>query len=229
MKLQDSIAAYYAHMSKINGIYYHDWDGQEFLFNQGHGYYAVKRFHRKLFEEAEGYNLPDLRIMGATLSEGSWHYQSVWNVGGGTNMYDLVSRQWGSATSEGKDIRDVAFSNYFPATFGINFGIGPASKVADYEHIEAISIGVGATYMLPLSKSSVESCPQKYEIFRAIRTWENARAANVFSRSLKKRLADPANNWQLEQVDKDHWKLYRMVNSVRGSAINLTRDIAGGY
>lgn len=229
MKLQDSIAFYYADMSKVNGIYYHDWDGQEFLFNQGHGYYGVKRFHRKLFERSSGYHIPDLRIMGATLSEGSWHYQSVWNVGGGTNMYDLALRKWGSTTSEGKDLRDVAYSNYFPATFGINFPIGAQSKLADYEHAEAIAIGVGATYMIELSKASVESCPLKYEIFAAIKTWENARAANVFSRGLKKLLADPSRDWHLEQVDQNNWKLYPMVNGIRGAAISLTRDIKGGY
>ena len=65
MKLQDSIATYYADVSNINGIYYHDWDGQEFLFNQGHGYYAVKRFHRKLFEKAESYDLPDITNNGS--------------------------------------------------------------------------------------------------------------------------------------------------------------------
>jgi len=229
MELQDSIASYYADMSYLNGVYYHDWDGQEFLFNQGHGFYSVKRFHRKLFEKAASYNLPDLRIMGATLSEGSWHYQSVWNVGGGTNMYDVGSRQWGSTTSEGKDLRDVAYSNYFPASFGINFGIGAGSVVADYNHIEATSVGVGVTYMISLQKGSVESCTNKYQIFSAIKRWENARAANAFSRNLKKQLADPAKSWELDQVDNNNWKLYPMVGGVRGTAINLTRDIAGGY
>lgn len=229
MKLQDSIAEYYADMSKINGIFYHDWDGQEFLFNQGHGYYAVKRFHRKLFDKAASYQLPDLRIMGATLSEGSWHYQSVWNVGGGTNMYDLKLRKWGSSTSQGKDLRDVAYSNYFPVSFGGNFNIGANSVVSDYEHIQAISIGEGVTYMLGISKEGVESCPQKQDIFSTIKKWEHARAANAFPRSVKKLLADPAKNWQLEQVNNDNWKLYQMVNGVRKTAISLTRDIAGGY
>ncbi len=229
MQLQDSIAIYYADMSNINGIYFHDWDGQEFLFNQGHGYYSVKRFHRKLFEKSASYHLPDLRITGATLSEGSWHYQSIWNVGGGKNMYDVVSREWGSTTSEGKDLRDVAYSNYFPASFGINFGLDTASTVADYNHIEAIAIGTGATYQIPLSTSSVEACKNKYEIFGVIKTWEHARAANAFSRTIKKLLADPAKNWQLEQLDNDHWKLYTIVGSIRESYIILTRDIAGGY
>ena len=144
-------------------------------------------------------------------------------------MYDLASRQWGSTTSEGKDLRDVAYANYFPATFGINFGIGATSIVADYEHIEAVSIGVGATYQVSLSKSSVESCPKKYEIFAAIKTWENARSANVFSRNLKKLLADPTRDWHLEQVDNNSWQLYQMSGGVKGSATLLKRDIAGGY
>ncbi|MDQ2864553.1 MAG: hypothetical protein M3R50_13090, partial [Bacteroidota bacterium] len=42
--LQDKIAEYYADVSSINGIRFIDLDGQEFLFNNGHGYYSVKDF-----------------------------------------------------------------------------------------------------------------------------------------------------------------------------------------
>ena len=227
--LQDKIAEYYADVSRINGIRFIDLDGQEFLFNNGHGYYSVKRFFRKLFDRASLDGIPYLRISGATLSEGSWHYQSVWNVGGGKNMYDLTTDQWGSTTSEGKDLRNVAFANYFPATFGGNFGISSSSTPKEYEHIEAISIGVGVTYIMPINQKSIESCPRKYEIFNAIRTWENARAANAFPRKIKRKLADPAKSWHLEQIDKDNWKLYRVINEEKGAAINLTRDTAGGY
>ena len=143
-------------------------------------------------------------------------------------MYDVGLRKWGSTTSEGKDLRDVAYSNYFPATFGINFSIGHGSRVADYEHIEAISIGVGATYMIELSKSSVESCPVKYEIFAAIKTWENARAANAFPRWVKKELMDASQNFHLEEVDENNWNLYKL--NADGSAkqlfVSLKRDKA---
>ena len=50
MELQDKIAAYYADVCFINGLGYYDFDGQEFLFNNGHGYYSAKRFFRKMFE-----------------------------------------------------------------------------------------------------------------------------------------------------------------------------------
>jgi hypothetical protein len=225
--LQDKVAEYYADVSKINGIHFMDLDGQEFLFDSGHGYYSVKRFFRKLFGRAALHNIPYMRITGATLSEGSWHYQSVWNVGGGTNMYDLKTREWGSTTSEGKDIRDVAYANYFPATFGGNFGINANSTVKDYNHIEAISVGVGATFMMGLNQKSVESCPQKYEIFKTIRTWEDARAANAFPRSVKKRLTDPTKDWTLEKVDHNTWTLYQVINGGKTNPIVLKR--AAGY
>ncbi|MDO3627515.1 hypothetical protein [Mucilaginibacter sp. BT774] len=226
--LQDKIAEYYADVSHINGIGFMDLDGQEFLFNTGHGYYGVKRFFRKMFDRAAVLQIPYLRVSGATLSEGSWHYQSVWNVGGGTNMYDLKTRQWGSTTSEGKDLRNVAFANYFPASFGGNFPIGSASTVEQYEHIEAISVGVGATYIMELNQKSVESCPQKDAIFKTIRTWEDARAANAFPRDVKKRLADSSKNWTLEKGDNnDSWKLYEKTNGLKTNPITLTR--AKGY
>lgn len=228
--LQDKIAEYYADVAHINGMYFMDLDGQEFLFDQGQGYYSVKRFFRKMFERAKACGIPYLRITGATLSEGSWNYQSVWNVGGGKNMYDVKAREWGTTTSEGKDLRDVAYANYFPATFGVNFGLNPNSTVAEYEHVEAISVGIGATYMLLLNQKDVESCPQKDAIFTTIRIWENARAANAFPRWLKKKLADPVNSWKLKTgVDNDTWDLYLVTKEGKEQQFYQTLKRASGY
>lgn len=210
MQLQDKIAEYYADVCYINGLGYYDFDGQEFLFNNGHGYYSTKRFFGKMFERAKEHGIPDIRFTGATLSEGSWHYQSIWNVGGGKNLYDVETREWGSATSQGKDLRDVSYANYFPVGMGGNFPINATSTVEEYEHIQAISVGVGTTYSLKMNQKEVESCPQKDAIFETIRTWENARAANAFPRWVKKELADPAQSFRLEQIDSDHWKLYKI-------------------
>ncbi len=102
-----------------------------------------------------------IRFTGATLSEGSWHYQSIWNVGGGKNLYDVETREWGSTTSQGKDLRDVTYSNFFPVSFGGNFPVNANSTVEQYEHIQAISVGIGVTYSLYLNQKDVESCPQK--------------------------------------------------------------------
>ncbi len=228
LQLQDKIAEYYADLCHINGIAYYDFDGQEFLFNNGHGYYSAKRFFRKMFERGAQIGVSYIRFTGATLSEGSWHYQSIWNVGGGKNLYDPDTREWGSTTSQGKDLKEVTLSNFFPVGMGGNFPIKAESTVEQYEHIQAISVGVGTTYSLYLNQKDVESCPQKDAIFKVIRTWEDARAANAFPRLLKKQLADPAKSWRLEAgADKNTWKLFQVANGKTLLPIILKR--AEGY
>lgn len=224
MQLQDKIGEYYADVCKQNGLAYYDFDGQEFLFNNGHGYYSTKRFFRKMFERGAAIGVPYIRFTGATLSEGSWHYQSIWNVGGGKNLYDVSTREWGSTTSQGKDLRDVSYANFFPVGMGGNFAIGANSKVEEYEHIQAISVGVGTTYSLILNQKEVEKCPQKEAIFSAIRTWEKARAADVFPRWLKNQLADPGRSWRLEQGKQENsWILYEMVKGKKTNPIQLKK------
>ena len=227
LALQDKIAEYYGDVAKLNGVALYDFDGQEFLFNNGHGYYSAKRFFRRLFDQAKANGVPYIRVSGATLSEGSWHYQSVWNVGGGRNLYDLDTREWGSATSQGKDLRDVTFSNYFPVSFGGNFAIKDTSTVEQYEHVQAIATGYGGTYYLSINQKDVESCPQKQAIFSAIRTWEEARAANAFPRSVRKMLTNPAYDWRLVAKDQNNWTLNRLNNGTIVESFDLSR--AAGY
>jgi hypothetical protein len=111
---------------------------------------------------------------------------------------------------------------------GGNFPINANSKVTDYEHVQAISVGVGTTYSLTLNQKDVESCPQKEVIFKVIRTWENARAANAFPRWVKNELCDPSQNFHLEETDVNHWNLYKANadGSGRKLFVALTRDKA---
>jgi hypothetical protein len=225
IQLQDTIAEYYADVCYINGLGYYDFDGQEFLFNNGHGYYSTKRFFRKMFERAEDLGIPPIRFTGATLSEGSWHYQSIWNVGGGKNLYDVETREWGSTTSQGKDLRDVTYANFFPVGMGGNFAINAESTVEQHEHIQAISVGIGTTYSLILNQEDVENCPQKDAIFKVIRTWEDARAANAFPRGVRKLLGDPTMTWTLEEgINKDSWILYELKDGKKKRQFDLYRS-----
>ena len=82
----------------------------------------------------------------------------------------------------------------------------------EWENLQALSVGVGVTYMLNLSQKSVESCPQKYQIFKAIRIWENARAADVFNGNIKKILADEKRRFHLEQTAEGNWILFEVKN-----------------
>lgn len=228
LALQDKIAEYYAEVASRSGLTLYDFDGQEFLFNNGHGYYSAKRFFRRMFGRAKELGITYIRFSGATLSEGSWHYQSVWNVGGGRNLYDIDTREWGSTTSQGKDLRDVTYSNYYPVSFGGNFAIKDTSTVEQYEHVQAISVGYGATYFLSINQEDVESCPQKDRIFQAIRTWEDARRANAFPRQIKKLLRNPSYDWRLETgEDGNSWKLFRLEHGKKVETFELKRAV--GY
>ena len=223
--LQDEIAKVYAEIAAISGIRYYDFDGFEFLWNSGHGYYSTKRFLRKMFDHAKESGIDYIRFTGAGFNEGSWHYQSVNNAGGGKNLYDTETREWGSTTSQGKDARDQNYANYFPISFGSNFEIKDTSRVETYEHIEAMSVGWGVTYALRLSQKDVESCPQKNQIFKAIRTWEDARKADAFPKEIKKMLRNPAYDWRLETgTDKDTWILYQMEKGMKGKSYPLKRN-----
>lgn len=222
LELQDEIGKHYADMAAYSGLGMYDYDGQEFLFHSGFGAYSVKRFFRSMFARAKEHNIPDIRFTGATLSEGSWHYQSIWNVGGGKNMYDADKRMWGSTTSQGKDLRDVTYANFFPSSFGSNFPIKAESTLEQYEHIEATAVGYGATYSLNVSQKDVESCPQKYAIFNAIKTWEEARAANAFPTHIRKLLQNPELSWRLEEKpNQSGWTLYQMNNGQKGASFDL--------
>lgn len=220
--LQDDIAKVYAEIAAVNGLRYYDFDGFEFLWNSGHGYYSTKRFLRTMFAHAKELGVDYIRFTGAGFNEGSWHYQSMNNAGGGKNLYDTDLRVWGSTTSQGKDARDQSFANFFPITFGSNFEIRANSTVQTYEHVQAMSVGWGVTYALRLGQDDVESCPQKDAIFKAIRTWENARRANAFPREIRKLLTNPSYDWHIEEgKDGNTWILYQIVGGKRVKSYKL--------
>src|SRR4030095_329760 len=119
---------------------------------------------------------------------------SVCNVGGGDHMFSPVLNKWGI---EGKDMRYVFESSYFPATFGIQSYQADWS-LYDAENLQAKSIGWNATYMLGLSQQTVETSAEKAAIFKAFRAWEAARAANVFTKAQKDKLKDLDYKYHLE-------------------------------
>ena len=92
-----------------------------------------------------------------------------------------------------------------------------------------MAVGTGATYSLKLNQKNVESCPQKDQIFKVIRTWENARAANAFPRWIKQHLVDPTQSFRLEELDVNTWNLYRVNNKTSSKQLLAKLTRAKGY
>lgn len=208
MELQDKYAEFYAKLLTEGGMNYIDFDGFESFTYQGHGQYSFKRFMRKLFDDYHRLGGEYLRVMGSCVFEGNWHYMSVCNVGGGNHMFDPVNNKWGI---EGKDIRYSFTSNYFPCTFGVQ-SVKRDWNVQVIENLQAQSIAWDATYMLGLCENDIEKNPQKYEIFKAFRTWEDARAANIFPKNLKIKMQNGENRYHLERAADNTWKLYPVLS-----------------
>lgn len=204
MQLMKTYADYYAQRLNDLGMEYVDFDGFESCMYQNQGDYAFKVFLRRLlasYHQLSGGRY--LRIMGSTVTEGSWHYMSVCNVGGDESMFDPVANHWGI---EGKDIRYQWGSSYFPITFGVQTYRGDWT-VYDAENLEAKSIGWNATYMLGLNQTTVEKSGDKAPIFKAIRAWENARHAGAFTKTTRQELADMGLKFHLEQMGGRSFRL----------------------
>ncbi|MCU7548332.1 hypothetical protein OCK74_04360 [Chitinophagaceae bacterium LB-8] len=209
MKLQLEYADFYAKLLVDGGMDYIDFDGLESCMYQNQGNYSFKSFYRRLFDTYHKLGGKYLRVMGSTIVEGNWHYMSVCNVGGGDHMFSPVLNKWGI---EGKDVRYIWESNYLPATFGI-ISLSPDWSVYDAENLQAKSIGWNATYMLGLSQNTVEKCAEKQAIFKAYRTWENARAANVFTDAHKQLLKNLDYKFHLEEIGNGVFNLYPIRES----------------
>ena len=78
--------------------------------------------------------------------------------------------------------------------------------------------------MLGLSEKTVEQCKDKYEIFKAFRTWEDARKANIFPQELKEEMQIKENLYHLERIDDHSWMLYSVTSS--GERINPRKLVA---
>lgn len=209
LDLQDKYAEFYACLLTDGGMNYIDFDGYESFCYQGHGQYSFKRFMRGLFDNFQKMGGDYLRVMGSCVFEGSWHYMSVCNLGGGNHMFNPVKNKWGI---EGKDMGYSFRSNYFPCTFGIQ-NLQPDWTVQVIENLQSKSIAWDATYMLGLSQNSVEKHPDKKAIFKAFRTWEDARAAGIFSTEQKKEMQAEENKYHLERIDVKTWKLFPVLSS----------------
>jgi hypothetical protein len=189
-------ADYYAAVMVENGMRYIDYDGLESTLYQGHGYFGVRRFLRRFFgtyAKLTGGKQP--RVMGSAVFAGGWEFMGNCNIGGGTNMFDPVLNRWGI---EGKDVRNGFANSYFAPTFGIQ-NYGSDWSVYDAENLQAKAIGWDATYMLGLTEEAVERSGEKDAIFRAFRTWEDARVAGAFPAAVKERLKDLGAKFHLER------------------------------
>ncbi len=204
MKLMLAYADWYAKVLNETGMEYIDFDGLESAIYQGHGYYGVRVFLRRLFDSYKKLNpTAQLRVMGSCVFPSGWEYMGVCNIGGGNHMFDPVLNKWGI---EGKDVRYGFGNSYFAATFGIQSYQSDWCEY-DAENLQAKSIGWDAMYMLGLSEDAVEKSGEKEAIFTSFRAWEDARELGVFKPAVKSLLKDMNLKFHLERLSTKQFEL----------------------
>ncbi len=208
--LQDEYARAYADILNKGGMDYIDFDGLESCWYQGHGQYSIKRFYDTLFAHLHHY----IRNTGSCIFEGNWHYMSSLDVGG--DLFDPAANRF---KIQGKDFKQIYYSNLLHFSFGIvNFS--PQWDAAVAENLEQRAIGWDGQYMLGISQDQAEKCGDKYGVFRAIRDWEDAREADIFTARHKEAFRDLGKRFHLERAGKGRWKLFPVKE--------ISREIRGG-
>lgn len=209
MNLQDDYADYYARLLTDGGMNYIDFDGQESFMYQGHGFYSMKRFYRRLFEKFHEYGGNELRVMGSGIMYGNWLYMGNGNIGGGNNMFNPVTNKFGI---QGKDERNGNINNFLCPTFGIQY-FSPDWDVQTIENLQSKAVAWNATYMLYMSEDAAEKCPDKANVFNAFRTWEEARRIGIFPDDLKEEMKGEENRYHLTRDDESTWTLFKVSPS----------------
>ena len=206
-------ADFYASLMHQNNMDIIDFDGFESLISSNHGYYAVRVFCRRFFDtyhKLTGGKWP--LITTSNVFPGSWEYLNYCNVGAGTHMLDPVT---GKRPIQGRDLGDGWSNSWFPPTFGKQ-GWSPKWSMYDVENLQAKAIGWDATYALVVTQEVLDGIPDRVEVFKAFRAWQDARTAKVFTEAQKEKLRDPAYKFHLEQTGEKTFTLYPVTETRSG-------------
>jgi hypothetical protein len=174
--------------------------------------YESLMFLKRMYKKAKELGTPVIRSMSGGLSYEGWFFITAQNNGylcDGNNLTWNNAYTPGHNGSEGKDLRNIYYANFYDvSTQGPS--ITDFKSIPHFEHFESFSVGWDATYALGMSMKKVESLGSKKKAayFTIIRTWESARAANAFPKEIKLSMRNRNNHYHLEQKDANHWLLY---------------------
>ncbi|MEO5716870.1 MAG: hypothetical protein ABIT37_25545, partial [Luteolibacter sp.] len=151
MELMLKYADDYVDLMVRNGMDTINYDGYEVMAYTNHGYYAFKKFNRRLFEGYHAKTGKWPRVTGSNIFGGAWEYFNVCDLGGGNNMFNAAS---GKRAIEGKDIGNAFGASWFPGTFGIQSLPG---NLPDAENLMAKAIGWEATFALSCDANGIDA------------------------------------------------------------------------
>ena len=214
MTLMLDYADYYAYLMAQNGMEQIGYDGLESTLYQNQGYYGVRTFLRRFFNTySQMTGATSFRALPSALFAGGWEYLNAAPLGGGANMFNPVANQW---LTEGKDLRDGYGASYFPPTMG-GQSFDPTWSLYDAENLEAKSIGWNGAYTFYVSQAALDEYGDRDALFAAFHAWEDARAANYFSKAQLALLQSSSLKFDLVENGPNNFTL-TSITEVKNSA-----------
>lgn len=199
LDLQREIARNLAEFFNETGISHLDFDGHEGCLASGQGDFAINLFAKDFYD-----NLDHEVLNGTSLSK-TWY----WHINTFCNWGEPWYGGFRESMQEYRISNQALFDrNYIPHMLGW-YLMTENTTMPEMEWMLARAAGYDAGFAMVASPSSIRNNPIGGELLDAIREWETARLSGAFSQQQRERLKDPENDFHLEKVADDEWKLYQ--------------------
>lgn len=202
-QLSEEIAITLANLFNETGLLQVSFDGLEGVWSTGMGQYARALFTKTWYDNLH----PD--IQGRVINDASnpshfnWHINTRYNWG---EPWYAGFRE--SQTQYRLMNQDFYRRNLLPSMLGW-FSMNSQTSIEDTEWLLARAAGFDAGFAFNVNLNNVEQNKASEAIFKAIKTWETARMAGVFSEDQKLRMEDIKNEFHLEVIGENKWNLYQ--------------------
>ena len=215
LELQREIAHNLARVFNATGLSHMDFDGHEGCLAPGEGTYGNELFALEFYK-----NLDHTVINGTSppLSHFYWHINSYCNWG----------EPWYGGFRDSMQeyrINNQAFCerNFIPKMLGW-YLLRTATCLSDMEWMLARSAGFDSGFALATSLDALRKNPESGAILDALREWEKARRAGVFSAEQREALRNPKREFHLESVADGAWNLFPFHDSADFQHEQLVRQ-----
>ena len=203
-ELQREIARNLARVFNASGLSHMDFDGHEGCLAPGEGTYGNEVFAKEFYD-----HLDHTVINGTSppLSHFYWHINSYCNWG----------EPWYGGFRDSMQeyrINNQAFCerNFIPKMLGW-YLLRTSTCLSDMEWMLARSAGFDSGFALATSLDALRKNTESGPILNALREWEKARRAGVFTPEQREALRNPKREFHLQTVSGGGWDLFPFHDS----------------
>jgi hypothetical protein len=215
LELQREIARNLARVFNASGLSHMDFDGHEGCLAPGEGTYGNELFAKEFYD-----HLDHTVINGTSppLSHFYWHINSYCNWG----------EPWYGGFRDSMQeyrINNQAFCerNFIPKMLGW-YLLRTSTCLSDMEWMLARSAGFDSGFALATSLDALRKNTETGPILDALREWEKARRAGVFTPEQREALRNPKREFHLQTVSGGGWDLFPFHDSADFQHEQLTRQ-----